>query len=379
VSKRPMLRVLTASWPGQREPWRARFIRDLHLELAQHFDTEVIAPRIHAEDLTVELDGPIHVRRFSYRSGGRSPRQGGAGPIAALSWWRAMRREVRSWKPVDTPAVILTHWAVPAAPVARQSANRLDCPYIVWCHGSDVHLHGRTRLGAYLLRKGLSEADRVLASSEPMARELRDRHHIERVDVLPVGIDPAFIETAPVESPAPPLKLLYVGERIESKGYLRVLHAVEDARLQGASLSLEVIGEGPLSTIDSHHEVVLRGALTPSEVLEAMDRSHLLLLPSVAEGTPLVVQESMARGLPVAATAVGGVPDLFGEGGGWFPIDGTDDAEVRASLSRLILELSLDTRALVQARLDLGEQDTARFSRRICGENLRKIITEVLR
>jgi glycosyltransferase involved in cell wall biosynthesis len=212
-----------------------------------------------------------------------------------------------------------------------------------------------------------------------MARELRDRHHIERVDVLPVGIDPAFIETPPVESPAPPLKLLYVGERIESKGYLRVLHAVEDARLQGASLSLEVIGEGPLSTIDSHHEVVLRGALTPAGVLEAMDRSHLLLLPSVAEGTPLVVQESMARGLPVAATAVGGVPDLFGEGGGWFPIDGTDDAEIRASLSRLILELSLDTRALVQARLDLGEQDTARFSRRICGENLRKIITEVLR
>ncbi|MEE2856159.1 MAG: glycosyltransferase [Planctomycetota bacterium] len=379
MSKRPMLRVLTASWPGQREPWRARFIRDLHIELAQHFDTEVIAPRIHAEDLTVEQDGPIEVRRFSYRSGGRSPRQGGAGPIAAFSWWRSMRREVRRWKPLDTPAVILTHWAVPAAPVARHNASRLDCPYIVWCHGSDVHRHGRTRLGAYLLRKGLSVADRVLASSEPMARELRDRHHIKRVDVLPVGIDPAFIETAPVNSPEPPLKLLYVGERIESKGYLRVLHAVENARLQGAKLSLEVIGEGPLSTIDSHHEVVLRGALTSAEVLEAMDRSHLLLLPSLAEGTPLVVQESMARGLPVAATAVGGVPDLFGEGGGWYPIDGSDDAEVCASLSRLIQELSLDSSSLEQARLALQMQDTARFSRRVCGETLRKIITEVLR
>ncbi len=379
MSKRPVLRVLTASWPGQREPWRARFIRDLHIELAQHFDTQVIAPRIHEEDLTVEQDGPIDVRRFSYRSGGRSPRQGGAGPIAAFSWWRSIRREARRWKPLDTPAVILTHWAVPAAPVARHNASRLHCPYIVWCHGSDVHRHGRTRIGAHLLRRGLSAADRVLASSEPMARELRDRHHIEGVDVLPVGIDPTFIETPSVESPALPLKLLYVGERIESKGYLRVLHAVEDARLQGAKLSLEVIGEGPLSTIDSHHEVVLRGALTAAGVLEAMDRSHLLLLPSRGEGTPLVIQESMARGLPVAATAVGGVPDLFGEGGGWYPIDGTSDAEVRTSLSRLIQELSLDGTSLSEAKMALQKQDTARFSRRLCGENLRKIITEVLR
>ena len=56
---RPGLRVLTASWPGKKEPWRARFIRDLHLDLAADFDTELIAPQVHREDLLEEQDGPF--------------------------------------------------------------------------------------------------------------------------------------------------------------------------------------------------------------------------------------------------------------------------------------------------------------------------------
>ena len=80
------LRVFSASWPGKVEPWRARFIRDLHLDLSGEFETDVIAPGIHPEDPLEERDHGMRVRRFRYLSGGKAPRQGGMGFLTALSW-----------------------------------------------------------------------------------------------------------------------------------------------------------------------------------------------------------------------------------------------------------------------------------------------------
>ena len=56
------------------------------------------------------------------------------------------------------------------------------------------------------------------------------------------------------------------------------------------------------------------------EIRAAMARSHLLLLPSRGEGTPLVVQEAIAMRLPVLATAVGGIPALYRSRRGWISL-----------------------------------------------------------
>lgn len=375
---RPVLRVLTASWPGKKESWRARFIRDLHLDLAADFDTDLIAPQIHREDHLEEQDGPIQVRRFRYRSGGKSPRNQGVGPLSALSWLISAYRESLKWKKNSVPTVVLAHWAVPAALIALQSANRLGCPLVVWCHGSDVHRYGRTPLGAKLLQMGLRSADRVLAVSEPMARELKDRHGVDRVSVLPVGIDPEFVTQSPSGGPSYPLKLLWVGERIASKGYHRMLVAVDKARREGVPLSLEVIGGGGDESLALEAGNQIRGPQSPAEILNAMDRSHLLLLPSMGEGTPLVVQEAIARGLPVASTPVGGISDLFPSGAGWFVLEGSSDEQISTSLARLIVDLSGDETILTRSRGALLKRDTTIFSRRRSTEELRKIVSEVL-
>ena len=375
----PALRVLTASWPGLREPSRARFIRDLHLDLAADFDTEVVAPRIHDEDPLDQIDGPLKVRRFRYRSEGRSPRQGEMSLLAKVSWMQGMHGAACRWKPLTQPSVILTHWAVPAAAVARRNARRLRCPYVVWCHGSDIHRYGRTALGKTLLKMGLSSADRILAASDEMAKELHDRHRLTGVQVLPVGIDPEFIEAPRSAAPAYPIRLLWVGERIASKGYLRVLKAVREAVQRGASLSLEVIGEGPLERLDDAQRIDVRGNQSIPEVRAAMDRSHLLLLPSDSEGTPLVIQEAIARNLPVAATPVGGIPALYSGSDGWFALQGDRDEEIRESLAGLLVQLAADPQTLVSARQQLEKQDKDRFSRRRCGDSIKAVLSEVLR
>ena len=375
---RPRLRVLTASWPGRKEPWRAQFIRDLHLELADEFDTEVIAPRIHEEDPLEEDDGPLRVRRFRYRSGSKAPRAGGGGPIAALSWLLSAYRESRKWQRDQIPSLVLAHWAVPTAIIARRCARRLGCPFIVWCHGSDVHHYGRTGIGARLLRTGVESADRVLAASKPMASELMDRHHVSAVELLPIGIDSIFLDRPVRVSPTMPLKLLWVGERIESKGYHRVLDAVEGARQEGVSVALEVIGGGAGNPRERHQDHQIRGPQSPVEVVAAMDRSHLLLLPSKGEGTPLVIQEAIARGLPVAATPVGGIPELFPGGAGWFPIAGKNEQEICTRLRDVIVEVAAKPEMLESASSALMERDISSLSRQCCADRLRTIVSEVL-
>ena len=57
--------------------------------------------------------------------------------------------------------------------------------------------------------------------------------------------------------------------------------------------------------------IVLRGALPAAEIRAAYDRSDIFALPSHFETCSMVTMEAMARGLPIAAFKVGGLPDLL--------------------------------------------------------------------
>lgn len=372
----PSLRVFSASWPGKIEPWRARFIRDLHLDLSRQFDTEVIAPAIHPEDPLEEQDEGIRIRRFQYRSGGKSPRQGGLGLVQSCSWLLAGRKALRSWNETSEKGVTLVHWGVPGAFLAAPNCHAENNPLVVWCHGSDVHSHGRRFPGSFLLRKGLKSAQRILAASREMADELQQHHGVGEVEVLPVGIDEAFQAPATVGRNGSGLQVLWVGERIESKGYGRTLRGVQQARDRGVSLTLEVIGEGPM-TGWGDFTPRLSGQKDSRGVREAMDRADLLLLPSHGEGTPLVIQEAKARKLPVAATAVGGIPDLYDQQQGWFSLEPGEDSAVESEICNLLLELDQNPQQLIEKRKQLDQPAVPVLFRQQSSQRLAEILQEV--
>lgn len=372
----PSLRVFSASWPGRAEPWRARFIRDLHVDLSGDFETEVIAPAIHREDPLEEQVGGIQIHRFRYLSGGKAPRQGGLGLLQSCSWMLAGRRALRRWRRSPGQGVTLVHWGVPGAYLAASTCDTESHPLVVWCHGSDVHTHGRRFPGSFLLKKGLKSARRVLAASQQMADELKRVHGVEEVEVLPMGIDETFRVPATVGRGASGLKLLWVGERIESKGYGRTLRAVQKAQEQGISLSLEVIGEGPMEGWNGYTPKIL-GHQDPRGVREAMDRADLLLLPSHGEGTPLVLQEAKARQLPVAATTVGGIPDLFEESRGWFPLSAAEDPVVEGEIVDLLSRIDQNGELLNEKRQELRVSRIPVTFRQDSSRRLAEILQEV--
>ena len=112
----------------------------------------------------------------------------------------------------------------------------------------------------------------------------------------------------------------YVGRLSEEKGLEYLIKATAIVIERNPQVKLLIIGEGPDRNklkIIAHREnidknIYFMGFHTNiSPWLSAMD---LFVLPSLTEGTPMALLEAMAHGLPVAASCVGGIPDIVNSG-----------------------------------------------------------------
>jgi glycosyltransferase involved in cell wall biosynthesis len=118
------------------------------------------------------------------------------------------------------------------------------------------------------------------------------------------------------------IMLLTVGRLNRVKNQKLVLDAVKLLNDQKNNLTwnLTIIGSGPkfdylnqyASRLNISNYVKFRGKVPYGNQLFAyFDDSDIFILPSLSEGTPKVLLESLARGLPVVASEVSGVPDTI--------------------------------------------------------------------
>lgn len=148
-----------------------------------------------------------------------------------------------------------------------------------------------------------------------------------KLKVVHCGIDPAlFATSAPLPagpSGADPLRLICVGRFAEQKGQVLLVEAL--ARVS-APVHLTLVGDGPLAG-DLHaaiarlglgDRVTLTGWLDEAAVRDTLAASHVLVLPSFAEGLPVALMEAMAAARPCITTYIAGIPELMQDGQtGW--------------------------------------------------------------
>ncbi|MDR5652862.1 glycosyltransferase [Ruixingdingia sedimenti] len=145
-----------------------------------------------------------------------------------------------------------------------------------------------------------------------------------RIHTVHCGIEPALFAPAPL--PEGPARVVAIGRFSEQKGQLLLVRALALAVARAPGLHLVLVGDGELrgameaavaqAGIGAH--VTLTGWLDEAGVRAELAAAQALVLPSFAEGLPMVVMEAMAAARPVVATWIAGVPELVVPGGtGW--------------------------------------------------------------
>lgn len=327
---RPQVLMLTTTLPAHEGDGTPEFV----LSLAQHMDAEVtiVAPRVRGCSLRQEMNG-VSIRRFRYAPKFLESLADDAivpalsqrpllaiqvpGLVAAMAWtaWQAQRE-------LD-PDVIHAHWVIPAGVIGSLLNRNRRSTLIVTAHGADAFALGDP-VSRTVKRFVLRKADRVHAVSTDIADKLRAVEPNHVAQVLPIGVDVSAVATATANR-SPNGRLLFVGRLAEKKGVDVLLHAL--ARLrdeEGLCPGVDIIGDGPMRTeLESLatglglDQVRFVGVKSRDEVLEYYRTSEMLVMPSKTasngdrDGTPVVLMEAIAAGVPVVATDIGGIGELL--------------------------------------------------------------------
>jgi glycosyltransferase involved in cell wall biosynthesis len=163
-----------------------------------------------------------------------------------------------------------------------------------------------------------------------------------KIKVVHCGIDvDRFAEVTPLPQGSP--KLVAIGRLSEQKGFPLLIQAMVLAVKDNPKLHLAICGDGELrpmieAEIAAHQlasHITLLGWRDEAGVRRAIAEAQALILPSFAEGLPMVVMEAMASARPIIATSINGVPELVTASEGWLVPAG--DAQ---ALANAIAELA---------------------------------------
>jgi teichuronic acid biosynthesis glycosyltransferase TuaC len=222
------------------------------------------------------------------------------------------------------PDLIHAHFAMPSGGAARIVAEQKKLPWILTLHGSDVNIYPNYSASAKkAFEQTVQAAHLVLAVGESLknrAMELTGRDSM----VLPIGVDLSRFQPdnetkmqirRRLQLPEEKRILVFIGRLTQAKGVFELAHALQWLSNDVAVLFL---GDGPAKNklkqhSDFNRRLFLTGQVENERVNDYLLASDVFALPSYTEGMPTVVIEALALKMPVICTAVGSVPELFGE------------------------------------------------------------------
>jgi glycosyltransferase involved in cell wall biosynthesis len=372
------LGVLTTSYPQGPDDSAGNFVMHMAHALAERgHQVEVCAPepaglalKVHHANVTTHWVPYLRPRRWQrtfYRAGVLDNLK--HDPLAWLglapfmiAFAHNVRRRAAEWD------AVLSHWALPCGLIGgRHRAHR---PHVAVLHSADVHLLQRLPFAAQLAEKIVSDADHLVFVSAALKENFRALLPTSAHDgfdgkarVLPMGFTPQLEHGATREALRAQLgmtkfTLLMLARLVPVKGPEIALAAL------GGNSGIEcwVAGDGPqrqhLQALGAKLNSPVRwlGQVPSSIRDQLLKAADVLVVPSRVlpsgrtEGMPCCIIEAMHAGLPVVASAVGGIPEWVRHGQtGWLVAPG-DAAALRKVIQHLQNNPSHGTRCAEAAR-----------------------------
>jgi len=216
-------------------------------------------------------------------------------PIRLLSEWVRFRKEINKFK----PDVIYCHYGTVTAFFA---ASATSLPIVVVFRGGDINpRYGGNRVRAFFARFlslcAALKAKQVICVSNEIAARLP--HFSYKIQVLPTGVSSTFF--APCSQNDSRAKLGW-----EHNNPVVLFNAGLAPAIKRLDLAMRAVDEARKVNPDIRL-FVLDGNIPPDEMPIYHNAADVLLVTSDSEGSPTIVQEAIACGLPVVSVPVGDV------------------------------------------------------------------------
>lgn len=245
------------------------------------------------------------------------------------------------------------HIATASCTVAMLASALGDIPYSFTLHGPDIFFEPHR----WRLDEKIASARFVACISHfcrAQAMNFSKSDHWHKLHIVHCGIAPERYTPEPHETGK---ALLFVGRLAGVKGVPVLLDALQMLGDKHPDLSLTFTGDGPerqnlqarATEMGLANVTNFVGYKSQDEVAQALKATDIFVLPSFAEGVPVVLMEAMAAAVPVITTHVAGIPELIENGVHGF-LTHPGDAYSLASA----IETLLEDRALAAKMGDAG-------------------------
>jgi len=223
------------------------------------------------------------------------------------------------------------------------AALTMRCPVLIQLHGRGFErfydeCEGLKRA---LVRTMLERAAGVLVPTELLKHWARATARQADVTCLP---NPVAVEPL-AKDPARPNLVLFLGHMAPDKGVFDLLEALAAVSVDVPDLRLVCAGDGDRVAVARYAErlgiaelVKFTGWVGPSGKRALFEAAAVLAAPSYDAALPMSMLEAMAAGVPVAAAAVGGIPEVIVDGVSGMLVAPGDSASLAKALKKMLLD-----------------------------------------
>jgi colanic acid/amylovoran biosynthesis glycosyltransferase len=251
------------------------------------------------------------------------------------------------------PDLVHAHFATKATAVGRRLAERFDIPFTFTAHRYDIY----DKAPADFAERAAA-ARAVITVSEANLRYIVENFGVpeNKIHVIPCGVDTARFR--PSGGPGDPPHIVCVARLARCKNQRLLLEACALLQARGVNFHCVLIGDGPCrddlvrlrKQLGLVPLVEMLGAAEQDQVLAWWQRATVAVLSSESEGMPVSLMEAGACGVPVVATAVGGVPELIADGLTGIVTPAGSASALAEALERLLRNRKLAARMGAAAR-----------------------------
>lgn len=329
--------LITNLFPNNKEPNRAVFVKQSVVHLAKMCHVVVVAPvnwfprwlkwpKSHAISASIVREEVIegvrvlHPRWFSIPVLTRL--------LNGILLFSGLLPGIRKLSRQFMCDIIYAHWLYPDGFASTILSIVMRKPLVLHAHGCDLNLYGRYFFRRLMIRWSMNRARTVIVVSKPMYKKAVELGIPEsKIVVIRNGVDKKYFYPMDQDKCRRALNLslnekiiLFIGSFEEVKGIQFLLPAIRIVVSEAqVPVRLVMIGKGSLrdnivqtlAECDISEHVTLAGEVKHDAIVQWLNASDILCLPSIREGLPNVVLEAQACGKPVVTSRVGGIPDVI--------------------------------------------------------------------